>query len=359
MTLRILHVVRSIHPEAGTVGVCLRGLFSALETRGIESEALSAGGSEAARKDVGNDAAQESNGLLATVSRVDIVHLHGCDHGLTSSVARAARRNGKPYVVSPHGSLTPGRYNRRTWKEKVQAVLGKRRWIRRASAIIALNEREAADLRKRRVHSKVVTLPYGLSFDDYNPVEGVDPTAPTVPNGRCLLMLAPIEPIEGCVVLLKAFAELGRDAEGWSIILAGSNPGPWRNMLEAAVRRKGGDGRVLFVSAPDVATQRALLTRASVVAAPSLHIRPPVSIMQALASRTPVVATNLVAPDGLDGSVRVCDPTRSELREALRSVVRLDDAARVSIGEQARSTAATLFDWSVLADRYVQLYQNL
>lgn len=358
MTLRILHVAPSFLPEPGSVGVCLRGLFSALETRGIESQAFAADGSEAAWKDVGN-AAQEPDDVLARVSRVDIVHLHGCDPSLTRSVARAARRNGKPYVVSPHGALTPGRYTRRTWKDKVQAAFGTRRWIRRASALIALNEKEAADLRKRRVHSKVVTLPYGLSFDEYDPVEGVDPAAPPFPNGRCLLMLAPIEPIEGCVVLLKAFAELGRDAEGWSIVLAGPNPGPWRNMLEAAVRRKGGDGRVSFSAAPDVTTQRALLTRASVVAAPSLHIRPPVSIMQALASSTAVVATNLVAPDGLGESVRVCDPTRSELREALRSIVRLDDAARVSIGGQARRAAAMLFDWSVLADRYVQLYQDL
>ncbi len=358
MALRILHVARSVLPEAGSVGICLSGLFSALEQRDIESEVVTADGSGPASQGA-NVTAVGQDDLLASVSRADLVHLHGWGHGLAQSAARAARTAGKPFIVAPHGTLTPGRYHRTTWKDKLHWLLGEKGLIRQAAALIALNQRESDDLQSRRVHWNVTLLPYGLWFDEYTGDTSAAPTAAAPPDGRYLLMLAPIEPVEGCAVLLKAFAELGRDADGWSVVLAGSDSGPWRKMLEAVVRRKGGNGRVIFTQAPDVATQRVWLARAAAVASPSLHIRPPMSIMQALASGTTAVATNLVAPEGLDENVGVCGPARVELREALRSILRLDDAGREALGDRARSEAVTLFDWSVLADRYAQFYQDM
>ena len=84
--------------------------------------------------------------------------------------------------------------------------------------------------------------------------------------------------------LLKAFAEIMSEAAGWTIVIAGPEKGDWRKMLEAAVRRKGANEQVRLTSAPDVAAQRAWLDRADVLASPALHVRCPVSIMQAVAA---------------------------------------------------------------------------
>ena len=92
------------------------------------------------------------------------------------------------------------------------------------------------------------------------------------------------------------------------------------------------------------------------VAFAGLHIGLSVSIIQAVAMGVPVIASTCVAPQGLMGAIRVCGPNREELREALRSVLALSDESRHAIGEKARTVGRAVFDWSVLAEQYAQLY---
>ena len=159
--------------------------------------------------------------------------------------------------------------------------------------------------------------------------------------------------------LLKAFAALGADSDGWSVVLAGPATNEWDKMLEAAVRRKGGTGRVLITPAPDVATQRAWLARASLLVAPSAHVRFPISVMQAVAAGVPVVASRTVVPPGLEKVVRVWGPGQEDLQRALRSVLELSDSQRAELGAKAQVAGRELFDWPVLVEPFVKLYTEL
>lgn len=342
-----------MNPEAGSVAVCLSGLHETLASRGLQSQSF------APLADV--------TGLL---HGVDIVHIHGWDYESARRVAAYAFKAGKPYLISPHGSLTFGPHNKATWMERLRFALGGRQLVRGAACVTAINPQEEHDLQARRIHPRILILPYGLSFKEYAGL--AYPLAPTLKgvgavagdsvsaNGnRCLLMLGPLHPRGGCVALLKAIAEIGPGANGWNVVLAGKDNGEWRKMLESAVRRKKGDDRVTFAEASMVARQRALLAGASLVAAPGLHIGLPVSIMQAVASGVPAIASTCTAPPGLDGTIQVCEPRREALREALRSVLRLPDESRRAMGEKARTVGRAVFDWSVLADQYVQLYKSI
>jgi len=253
--------------------------------------------------------------------------------------------------------LTLGPHNKATWKDRILIALGGRRLVRGAACVTAINPQEEHDLKSRQIHTHISVLPYGLSFDEYSGI----PTDDAVPaNGnRGLLLLGPLHPRGGCVALLKAIAEIGPNANGWSIVLAGKDDGEWRKMLESAVRRKKSEDRVCFTDAPTVAHQRTLLSRASLLVSPGLHIGLSVSIMQAVASGVPVVASTCAAPPGLDGAISVCGPRREELRETLRLVLGLPDESLRAMGEKARALGRAMFDWSVLADQYAQLYKNI
>lgn len=340
MSLTVLHVLESSNPEAGSVAVCLGGLHDALASRDLQSKSI------APRAD-----------LTRALDDVDIVHLHGWDYESAHRIAARALRIGKPYIVSPHGSLTFGPHHKPTWKNRFRFVWRCRRLIRGAACVTAINPPEEHDLIFRRIHPRIGVLPYGLSFDDYVGTSTGNGTQPTA--NRSLLMLGPLHPRGGCVALLKAVAEIGPDANGWNVVLAGKDNGDWRKMLESAVRRKKGDNRVTFAEASTVAQQRALLARASLVASPGLHIGLPVSIMQAMASGVPAIASTCTAPPGLNGAIQVFAPRREELRETLRSVLRLTDESRRAMGVIARTVGRAVFDWSVLADQYVQLYKSI
>jgi len=340
MSRAILHVLESSNPDAGSVAVCLRGLHEALATRGLRSKAVAPPA----------DATRALQG-------VDVVHIHGWGYGLAHRIAAQAFRAGKPYAMSPLGTLTFGPHNKRTWKDRLGAAWRTRRLVRGAACVTAINPPEEHDLKSRRLHSCISVLPYGVSFDEY--AGALTGDAVQTNGNRCLLLLGPLHPRGGCVALLKAIAEIGPDANGWNMVLAGSDDGQWRKLLESAVRRKKSEDRVAFADATTVARQRTLLSRASLLVSPGLHIGLSVSIMQAVASEVPVLASTCTAPPGFGDAISVCGPRREELREALRSVLKLPDGSLRAMGEKARALGRAMFDWSVLADQYAQLYKSI
>ncbi len=356
MSVRVLHVVESSSPEAGSLAASLRGLFPALGAHEIESDAIGGDRLPGALDGLASHAGFDPNTIGQQVRRADVVHIHGWGTVAARGAAAAARKAKTPYLISPVGGLLEGPFRRKTWRDKLRGLLGENGLVRGAALVAAVNERERSALRESGLQ-EVRTLPYGLAFGDYSDLPTTD--LPAVPDGPCLLLLGPIDPVEGLVPFMKAFAEVGDLADGWNLILAGPETGSWRKMLEAAVRRKGGADRVKFVPAPDVPSQRGWLARASVVAAPALHYRPATSTVQALAAGVAVLASDRVVPDGLDGAVDVFAPTREAMRAALRDVLQSLDSQRTERVGKAREAARSLLDWSVLVERYAQLYREL
>lgn len=286
-----------------------------------------------------------------------LVHIHGWNYPLAMHAARVARQAGKPYIISPLGRLTPGPMIRKGVLQRVRSYFQERPLVRGAAAVTALNDADQKSLQAARVHANIMLLPYGLRFRDA-PQTAPDSQDDARQDQR-LLMLGPLDPLLGCVVLLKAFAELGPLADGWNVTLAGDDRGDWRGKLEAAVRRKGGETRVHFQDAKTPEEQSRLLAEADLLVDASLHVSPPVSIMQALAAGVSVLATHLAAPPGLNGAIQVCGPGRSELREGLRIIMQRSPQQRREAAQRAREKAANLFDWSVAAPQYAAAYTGL
>ncbi len=341
VTVRSLHIVESRQPFAGSIAICVEGLAHALTDLGLDASIV-----------------DSASRWEDEVRNAGVIHIHGWGYELAKRVAKMARRLRRTYVISPLGALTPGPHNRRSLADRIRALFGERSLIQGAAALGALNVEDERMLRAANVHPRIRLLPYGLYSGEHESGVGAVASRSPEPDGtaRHLLLLGPIDPVYGCVALLKAFAELGADGDGWNVVLAGRDSGNWRRMLEAAVRRKGGEDRVQFEDADSPARQRDLLGRASVVVAPSLHFGPGVSIMQAIRAGIPVVASTACVPPGLNGAVRVCGPSRAALREMLRKTLTLSDEQLRAATAPARENAKALLDWSKLVSTYTDLY---
>jgi poly(glycerol-phosphate) alpha-glucosyltransferase len=296
-----------------------------------------------------------------------VIHVHGWGYALARAVTRAARKMGKPYLIAPHGALGTRPGERRSPAARFLAWWHDKPLVQAAASVTALNEVEEHDLRQARAHEAVVQLPVGIDMKRYAtpaPIASEETATPArsepeLPAGRLILMLGPIHPAEGLVPLLTALAELGPEVDGWNVVMAGPAVADWREQLEAAVRRKGGEGRIVFAPAPDEAAQRRWLARASILASPALHPRCPTSILQAVSTGVPVLASSLVIPSTLDNAVHVCAPTRGDIKLGLRRLLALSDAQRRQIGHDAREVARVSLDWRVLAQEYARLYQDV
>jgi len=358
MTLRIAHIVDSLEPQAGAIAVALEGLFRELQRADILSTAITRRQEHHPPPLHTAVVSVDDPDAGAAISNCDCVHFHGLSVPMSPRVAAIARRAKKPMVVSPLGAVSPNPYAESGLRDRAQRWNRNRTVIRHAAVITTLNDAEASDVRTRWSAKPITVLPYGLDFHDRD--RSPQPAGPHIGGDRkTLLYLGPIHPIEGIVPLLRAVAQLGHAFRGWRLMLAGPQRNDWHGQLSAAIERKGMSHRIAFDLNPDHEAQRKHLATASLLAAPSLCVRPRISIMEAIRASVPVVASNHGVADEIANHIDLCRPDRESLRDHLRRAIRLDDRARTSVAAKTRQAAQKTLDWPALAKKYINLYSSL
>lgn len=179
---------------------------------------------------------------------------------------------------------------------------------------------------------------------------GVDPALYDRPRRpaageRRLLFVGRLARVKGLAVLFEAFAALRATRPDLVLELIGD--GPDRAWLEARAAARGLSGAVRFLGYRPPEAVAEALAGADVFVLPSFAEGVPVVLMEAMASRTPVVATRVggvqeLVEDGVSGlTVPPGDP--AALEAALARL--LDDPdLRARMGEAGRATVTAEFD---------------
>ncbi|MCH7702253.1 MAG: glycosyltransferase, partial [Planctomycetes bacterium] len=318
MPTKTLHVIRSLEPSAGSEAILLRGLWRRLAEAGVASAVLTGDADPPACEPARVVRGGDNDDVPRLTVESDIIHLHGIG-GVRQGTAWLNSRFDTPVILSPLGALDPDQFARMGWWQRRRSRASLRAITDRVGHLAALNDRELRHLQEWSRQTPSDVLEYGLDFDDYENLPADRISLDKAIDQKVMLVLGPIHPVEGLVPLLYAFGSLIHELEGWHLVLAGPETGDWRMQLESTVRRKGGEDRVSFVRDPDLDDQRSLLGRASLVVVPALQVRPPTTVLQALAAGVPVIASDRVVPNGLCNCVATCRPTRDHLTAALRS----------------------------------------
>jgi len=158
--------------------------------------------------------------------------------------------------------------------------------------------------------------------------------------------------------LIQAFAMSASHASGLRLLLVGD--GPLRSELETKVRKMGLEGQVRFLGVrTDVP---AILAAADVFVLSSLWEGNPLSVMEAMATGKPVIATAVggvpeLVEDGVSGIL--VPPQKPEaLAEAMIRLAQ-HPALRQKMGEAARQRALERFGVDRMAREYERLYLRL
>ena len=193
---------------------------------------------------------------------------------------------------------------------------------------------------------KIQVIHVGIAPDDYPPSAG-----PAGPERRAhILCVASLQPYKGISVLLDACHLLRQRGVEFTCTIAGE--GRMRPALEAQRRRLGLDRRVTLVGARPQHEVGKLMRTASLFVMPSVVARDgqmegiPVAVMEAMASRLPVVASSL---SGIPEAVKhestgllVTPGQAAELAGAIGRVLSDPTAAR-EMGERARGVVQREF----------------
>jgi glycosyltransferase involved in cell wall biosynthesis len=316
-------------------------------------------------------------GSLWNDAHLDVIHTHA--QGRLGAIARVvARGRGLPFVISIHGGIydLPAEVRQELrnpaaggwdWGKPLGFILGARRLMDQADAIITFNPREAALIQERHPGRRVVTEPHGVPTELFSR-ESRSAAVEAYPEleGRALLLvLGRIDPIKNQDWLVGEAAELARRHPGVLIVFAGSvTHREYGAALKARIGREGLQDVVKLVGPLPFGDPRliGLLQEARAVLVPSKSETFGIVIVEAWAAGTPVVSSrtsgaSALVEEGVNGLLFDLDRPATFHAAMDRVLERPERAAQW--GAAGRAKAVAEFDTSIRADRMRRLYENL
>lgn len=220
----------------------------------------------------------EAGVLAAHLRKNGVVHLHNHFANSSCSVAMlTSEMSGIPFSFTMHGPAIF--FEPMKWRidEKIARVsfVACISHFCRSQGMLFSDQAHWAKL--RIVHCGVTLANYGRM--------------PRKTFGKRVLFVGRLDAVKGVPLLLEAFAAVGRDHQDARLTVVGD--GPARAALEAQAKRLGIDGATVFAGYRAQDEVAALLEEADMLVLPSFAEGVPVVLMEAMASRIPVIASQV------------------------------------------------------------------
>jgi len=287
--------------------------------------------------------------------KVHIIHCHR--HRATVIGTLAAAFCGMPGVISHVHGLSRTRSKKR--------YLTNWALFRKVAKIIAVSDSVRLDIlntNRALPPEKVVTVRNGIDLS------GIDDVTVERDEVRLRLGIAGTETVFGTVgrltptkgqsFLIDAFAEVSGKIPGSSLVIVGG--GPLSGKLRKRVWDLGLSPRVIFTGyRTDV---RELLRGFDVFVLPSIAEGLSIALLEAMASRLPVIASKVGGiPEVLDSNCGLLVPASDAeaLARAMEELAGLDEKQKIRLGSNARRKVETSFTAEVMQKGIRDVYDSI
>ena len=297
--------------------------------------------------------------LAAALARADVCHIHGLWNVPEWWASRLARSAGVPYVISPRGMLQPEAMRRGRLRKAAAWALIDGRNVKAAALLHATSEQEAAALRALDLGVPIATVPNGVDLT--GPCEAARGfrTRLAIPEEAFLvLFLGRMHRIKRLDLIADAFAAAQAAHPSMHLVLAG--PDEEHLLPELRRRLSGSAGHVHAIGAIHGADKWALIKDADVMVQCSDSESFGLSVIEALASGVPVIATRSCPWSEIE-TYRCglwVEQTTAAVAEALGTLA-ADPVRRAEMGSRGKAFARDQFSWDTIAPRMARLYADL
>lgn len=294
--------------------------------------------------------------LTEVIRRLHPDVVHGQGSGLYADAAVAC---GLPHVVTVHGIIYREATLEQTWRDRMSFALDARyeRYVLgRAREIIAYSPYAAEEC----VH----LAPEARVHQVDNPVDDRYFALSREPEPAMLFCPARLRPLKGILTLLQAFELVHREFPRARLEIAGETHvyPSYAAQCRAFVQQAGLSSAVEFLGWVENGLVRSEHERAAVMVLASQQENAPLSIVEAMASGRPVVATRVGGVPSLvsEGKTGFLVPPNAPvpLAEALLRLLR-DPAGARAMGRAARAEALRRFHPDAVAAQTVAVYRRI
>ena len=381
--MKLLHVTATISKRGGGVAAYLHQLLEEHAKAGCQidlfaiddaqtqadTESLAQSVQITTRPPTGPRSLGWSRGLIEplknAIENADLVHLHGLRSLLNRDARRIAKQHNRPLIISPHGQLYPQVLERNPLRKRVLAKLFVDRTLHQATCLHATSKTEADHLRAYGLRQPIAVVPIGVDLEQYHTETetasaAIDHAYPTLQGKKRLLFLSLLHPKKGLLRLAEAWSQLATQHPDWSLVIAGPDDG-FETQAHAAFDAQCPSDSVAWLGPVYHQAKHNLLAGCDVVVLPSDWENFGIVVIEALASKTPVIATHDAPWQQLNAES--CgwwiEPTAAALTETLHKAMSCSDADRQAMGQRGRALIESQYTWSRCAAQMLELYQAL
>jgi glycosyltransferase involved in cell wall biosynthesis len=370
--IRSVHVIAGLDPAHGGPSYTVPRLCQALAVFGAEARLLSVGGIDGCNtahdEECGRSFAPDwagiplvrklrcSSGLTRALRevapKVDVIHNHGLWLMPNVEAGRVALLAGKPFIVAPRGMLSSTALAFSPIKKRIVWALLQGDVVRRASCIHATSEQEYNEIRDFGLQNPIAIIPNGIDI----PEPDIHPTT-AIDGGRNILSLGRIHPKKGLDRLVRAWAQVEFSHPEWRLRIVGPDElGHAGELTALAARLKT---QRVSIEGPVVGDVKTAAYRdADLFVLPTLNENFAVTVAEALAAGTPVIATKGAPCRGLecegcgwwiDHGIEPLVATLAEAMDMERGVLRAK-------GAKGRAWMKRDFSWDRVAHDMLAVY---
>lgn len=305
--------------------------------------------------------------LKTGLSSFDVVHIHGLYRFPVASAAWWARRACVPYLIMPHGSLDPFLYKQSRYNVPLKRIYERVFVIpnlNQSAAIHYTAEDESKQATFLKIRSKPVIIPNGIDWDGYRcrPPKGnfrrrlkMDSLAPLV------LFVGRINFKKGLDLLVPAFGRVARQCPEARLAVVGPDNEGYCSNVRQWCEEQGIQHKVFFVDHLGIDKLKEAYVDADVFVLPSYTENFGLTVVEAMASGTPVIISDKVniwrdIQKAGAGIVVGLDPFA--VSNAIRQVLSDKRKAR-AMGARGRAAAQQFYAWPQIVKRLIQVYRGL
>ncbi|TIM40996.1 MAG: glycosyltransferase [Mesorhizobium sp.] len=371
--MRIIHCVASLENKAAgpsysvpKLAQAQAGLGHVISTHSLGSPGVSSASGNYTERRFAHDYADVpilcrlgfSGTLRSSIIRsgADVIHAHGLWMMHGAYAAAAARKAGRPFILSPRGMLGADALRYSSGSKRAFGLIWQNRVNRTVTCYHATADSEFDDIRSFGLLQPVAVIPNGIEVPALAPSS--DATDVQEKRAPYVLSLGRLHPKKGLDRLVASWAQISADFPRWRLRIVGPDENGHASELRRQISSLRLSGSVSIEEAVFGEAKRELMSCADIFALPTLHENFGMTVAESLAVATPVISTVGAPWRGL-GEQKAgwwVDHGRDAMAAALRLALALPANERRAMGLNGRAWMIRDFGWQAIASRMLDVY---